>query len=647
MTIPDGGHQPRDGVAPEPAEGPRRDPRRLFSANQRTHIADRQHHVCAECNEDLPEVFHVHHVVPWSEGGRTDIDNGVAVCVDCHITAKVRQLEKFEPRRWQQEAMGAVLPQLRGGEFATVSAAPGAGKTLFAAAVYRQLADAGDVGRVVVFVPNANLRTQWADDVKQLNVFLHTKGTTEKRSYDGVVLTYHTLSDAFQVQQIMADAEEEPTLFVLDEVHHLAKDQSGQAGSWAVNIGRIVGSDDHPRHRVLNLSGTLFRSNMKERISTIKYKAVGDRIDTLADYVVSAGTLISEQQLRHIKVLGFDADMRVEAIDLSEFEDRDMIRAVDIDANSRLRGPLISKMVRDERYLEGMIQETVSRLGHSSVALQGAPVKGLIIADSINHAEQVYSMLADEVGPHNAFIAHGDMSTAEAEIQRFRLSTDQAIMVAVQKITEGFDVPDICVLAYLRSWRAPLFINQMVGRAMRVTQRERELESLLPATILVPNDSAIKAAFADVLVGAMRVLDAPAEPCLRCGELLCSCPPRRRPTKPWNPKDKICQGCDRPWMMCICECDRCGRSRATGCMCWRNENYPVDLEVVGDVEIADISLDGRDVDLHMVVSLRGDLDEMGIPEVHLEQVAASVMKRMDADPMAFMTFLRQRRGETE
>ena len=141
-----------------------------------------------------------------------------------------------------------------------------------------------------------------------------------------------------------------------------------------------------------------------------------------------------------------------------------MIRAVDIDADSRMRGPLIRKMVRDENYLNGIIRETVVRLGHASVALEGAPVKGLIIADSVNHAEQAHAALAAEVGSRNAFIAHGQMTSAEAEIQRFRISTDQAIMVAVQKVTEGFDVPDVCVLTYLRSWRAPLFINQMVGR---------------------------------------------------------------------------------------------------------------------------------------------------------------------------------------
>jgi superfamily II DNA or RNA helicase len=623
------------------AQGPRRDPRRLFSVHQRSEIVSRQHHVCVECSEDLPELFHVHHVIPWSEGGRTDIDNGVAVCVECHLGAEVRQLPIFEPRRWQREAVDRVLPLLRAGEFATLSAAPGAGKTLFASWVYRQLIDGGDIGRLVVFVPNANLRTQWADEAKALNVFLNMRGTTERRGYDGVVMTYHALSDAVQVQQIIADAEEESTLFVLDEVHHLAKDQSGQAGSWAVNVARIVGSHNNPRHRVLNLSGTLFRSNRQERISTIRYEVVGsDRIDTIADYAVTAGELIRERQLRHIKVLGFDADMQVDAIDLSEFDDNDMIRAVDIDADSRMRGPLIRKMVRDENYLDGVIRETVRRLGHSSVALEGAAVKGLIIADSVHHAEQIHAMLAAEVGARNAFIAHGQMTSAEAEIQRFRMSSEQAIMVAVQKITEGFDVPDICVLTYLRSWRAPLFINQMVGRAMRVTQRERDLGLILPATILVPNDAAIKAAFADVLVGAMRVLDAPADPCLRCGQLVCICPPRPRAPRPWDPAEKICSGCGHPWKICTCDCERCGLTRATGCVCYRPENYPVNVEVIGEGAVVHVSVDGAEIDLHIVHALHGALDQMGIPEVHLEQAAAALQQQMRSDPMTFLTALR-------
>lgn len=624
-------------------DGPRRDPRRLFTNNQRNHIASRQHQNCHDCGNVLPEPFHIHHIVPWAEGGLTDEDNGIAVCPNCHRNSATRKIAAFEPREWQIAALPKVLPQLQSREFATVSAAPGAGKTLFAAWIYRQLCDAGDVSRVVVFVPNANLRGQWADEAKLLNVFLQTKGTTEKRSYDGVVLTYHSLSDAQQVEQIIADAAEYPTLFILDEVHHLAQDRGGSAGAWAVNIGRIVGSYDHPSHAVLNLSGTLFRSKKNEQISTIKYQYISDedgQIETVADYVKSAGELVSERQLRHIKVLGFDADMRVNAIDVGKEATEGAVtcRAVDIDADKCLRGRVLGGMIRDARYIDGIIGETVNRLGHASTALNGAPVKGLVIADGVEHSEQIYASLVESVGQRHAFIAHGQMSSAESEITRFRKSEDQAVMVAVQKVTEGFDVPDICVLTYLRTWRAPLFINQMCGRAMRITKRERELGTILPATILLPNETGVKSAFADVLVGAMNVMAAPPEPCPSCGQDVCACPPR--------PREKICRRCNFPWYLCTCICGKCGLSRYTGCFCRRGPGDPppgepcIDLEVVSDGEVVHVSIDGNDIDLHIINGVREASSSAGIPDVFVEQVAAAMQNAMRKDPMTFLTALR-------
>ena len=266
-------HKSNDGEL----RGPRRDPRRLFTPHERLLISAQQHHRCGVCNGDLPAVFHVHHKIPWADGGLTEVSNGLAVCPSCHRTAPISAFPVFDPRRWQRDALAAVLANLRGEQFATISAAPGAGKTLFAAWVYRNLADTNDVSRLVVFVPNRHLRQQWADDVKVLNIFLETKGTTEHRHSDGVVLTYHALSDARQVQQIITDATDTPTLFIFDEVHHLAKAHGGEAGAWAVNTARVVGCLESPLHRVLNLSGTLFRSRPDERIATIRYEQVGKK----------------------------------------------------------------------------------------------------------------------------------------------------------------------------------------------------------------------------------------------------------------------------------------------------------------------------------------------------------------------------------
>jgi HNH endonuclease len=149
-----------------------RDPRRLFTPAERSAVAARQHHICGVCERDLPDVFHVHHVIPWIVGGPTHIDNGMAVCPDCHHNAPILPLPHFVPREWQDEGTPCILPILRHRGFATLAAAPGAGKTLFAGSAFLQLVNTSDVGRVVWFVPNRNLRRQVKQELRAIGVHL-------------------------------------------------------------------------------------------------------------------------------------------------------------------------------------------------------------------------------------------------------------------------------------------------------------------------------------------------------------------------------------------------------------------------------------------------------------------------------------------
>jgi hypothetical protein len=225
--------------------------------------------------------------------------------------------------------------------------------------------------------------------------------------------------------------------------------------------------------------------------------------------------------------------------------------------------------------------------------------------------------------------------------------------VAVQKVTEGFNVPDICVLTYLRTWTASLFINQMAGRAMRVTMRERELGQVIPATILIPNDPAIRKTFADILVGTLRVLEAPPEPCPTCGREICACPPR--------PRHRQCMVCGQAWKHCTCTCQRCGMTKATGCVCWRKPS-PIcagcgrperfcqclgaaSVDVTSDVELANININGSDVSQHVLASVREHLVAVGLPSIFHEQAAKAIQDSMQGDPLAYAEYLRRRSGQ--
>lgn len=57
---------------------------------------------------------------------------------------------------------------------------------------------------------------------------------------------------------------------------------------------------------------------------------------------------------------------------------------------------------------------------------------------------------------------------------------------AVQTVTEGFDCPEVSVIAYASATTAVLFLAQTVDGATRATTTERQDQRLLPAQILIP-----------------------------------------------------------------------------------------------------------------------------------------------------------------
>ncbi len=64
-----------------------RDVRRNFTHTQQVEMLERQDGRCEDCRTKLSlRTVMFHHVIPWHEGGKTVISNGVALCPNCHIT---------------------------------------------------------------------------------------------------------------------------------------------------------------------------------------------------------------------------------------------------------------------------------------------------------------------------------------------------------------------------------------------------------------------------------------------------------------------------------------------------------------------------------------------------------------------------------
>ena len=58
---------------------------RQFSEVQKIALYNRQHGICPDCGEHfLRSDMHAHHIVPWHNGGITELENGVMLCQECH-----------------------------------------------------------------------------------------------------------------------------------------------------------------------------------------------------------------------------------------------------------------------------------------------------------------------------------------------------------------------------------------------------------------------------------------------------------------------------------------------------------------------------------------------------------------------------------
>jgi 5-methylcytosine-specific restriction endonuclease McrA len=108
------------------------------------------------------ETFHVAHRRSHAHGGPLHESNAEAWCQRCNKGQGARDAgdSRVAPREWQLEALERALAAITRGGTATVSAAPGASKTVFAGLVFEALRELDVVDRMVALVPRRALVTQ-------------------------------------------------------------------------------------------------------------------------------------------------------------------------------------------------------------------------------------------------------------------------------------------------------------------------------------------------------------------------------------------------------------------------------------------------------------------------------------------------------
>ena len=369
-------------------------------------------------------------------------------------------------RPWQKDALER-LAASPSPDFLAV-ATPGAGKTTFALTAARQgLAEDGD-RRLVVVVPTAHLKLQWAKAAAAFDLHLDPLWSAADGALPsdmhGIVTTYQQVASCAPVLRPLADN----AFVIFDELHHAADDRA-----W----GDAVRTAFEGAARRLALSGTPFRSDTHS-IPFVRY-----RLDEAeADYEYGYGDALADGGVvRPVYFPRIDGMMEWSAPDGS-------VHAHGFD--DELDAAKASQRLRTAYSLEGEWLPHVLRQAHTqllAIRERQPDAGGLVIATDQEHAKGIVRLFRDRFKV-KAVVATSDDPDASTHISRFASSADPWI-VAVRMVSEGVDIPRLRVGVFATTTTTELFFRQAVGRLVRWSRGVRGQKSFL----YIPDEPRLRA----------------------------------------------------------------------------------------------------------------------------------------------------------
>ncbi|GAB3578734.1 DEAD/DEAH box helicase [Calidifontibacter terrae] len=371
-------------------------------------------------------------------------------------------------RAWQAEAVQAYLrDQPR--DFLAV-ATPGAGKTTYALRLATELMNRGIIEQVTIVAPTEHLKVQWADAAARVGISIDPRFTNAQEAhaadYDGIAVTYAGVASRPALHRSRTAAR--PTLVILDEIHH-----GGDAKSWGDAIREAF---EHATRR-LALTGTPFRSDTSP-IPFVRYETGSDGIRrSTSDFSYGYAEALRDGVVRPVLFMAYGGAMRWRT------------RAGD-EVAARLGEPMTKDVTAaawrtaldpQGEWIPAVLRAADKRL--TEVRRHVPDAGGLVIASN-QTAARSYARTLESITGVKPTVVLSDDAGASARIEQYAESEDRW-MVAVRMVSEGVDVPRLCVGVYATSTSTPLFFAQAVGRFVRARRRGETASVFLPSVPLI------------------------------------------------------------------------------------------------------------------------------------------------------------------
>lgn len=380
----------------------------------------------------------------------------------------------FVPRKWQQQAKDVLWPLLldaNGPKTLLCSVVMGAGKTKFATWL-AYLALKGKLFDGVVFLtpPRGSVQDQWKLAAEELRALLRIEGLEDAA---GKVVTASFL-DVEKMAPVGSTI-----LVIADEIHHLVigKTWGDNVNAFAAKAGR----------RVL-LSATPFREDGAE----IPFMR---EVQNELIFEYSYGAAVKDGICRYIQahdeydgVMTWTEKGRPCSHTFGKIEDDEFVPTPLTKQQDARR---FSTAIKASFTLtQCMIKDAVGLLAHMRKTHPRA--QGMIVVASKLDAEEVAEFLRKECGI-DPTVVHSDTGNAERDLKKFIRNTGDicAWMISITLVSEGTDVPNLCVLVYNSRIRTELFMLQVAGRVMRESDETKGAK----AQVFYPKDEQVRNVF--------------------------------------------------------------------------------------------------------------------------------------------------------
>ncbi len=496
--------------------------RRNFNQSERIAlylIADAH---CQGCGIELDEHFHADHIHPFSKGGETILENGQALCPVCNLRKGNKMEANIKYRDWQLECLDRF--DNHKSKWFTVVATPGSGKTLAMLKMAHKNWFDGRIDFIICVVPTTTLIQQWAD--KAYNSFglrLKTNSVwhASSKDYEGIVTTYQYLAQNGQ-DVVRRWAASRKVFAILDEPHHMAVDKSWGTSATesmrrvykgVMGTGTPFRSDDYPIPFVEYAKSEIVKDGLTIEIGNL-----------VPDYQYTYEDALSDKTVRAIYFMPTDSSTKW-MDDLTTDQIPEIFESESFEEDLNIRRT--SYRLRTAIDVGTQFTTDALKTSHEHLmrirANEQPNAKSLVICKNVAHAQAVADLYFKVNGVEPVIVSsnkeHGNHKTI-AEFAR----NDNPVILAVDMVSEGIDIPPLRVLVYLTNKTAPLYFYQSIGRIVRV-EKGRELAN---GYVYMPADSRLVELASTIREQRTHVIET-KKLCRSCEQDPCICP------KPFGP----------------------------------------------------------------------------------------------------------------